>query len=106
LSIKNTSRGKYFRIVARVFADGVEVADLLIDQKLAFRYFGGKKQKLVLGFRKFNKTGRFMLKPKKSKIYFYGVDQDIYDCIMGFQTQSASKEMSILSQPLKTQNHS
>ena len=44
ITLKNTRRGKYFRIVARVFADGVEVADLLIEQKLAFRYFGGKKQ--------------------------------------------------------------
>lgn len=37
-----------------------------------------------------------MPKPKNSKIYFYDVDQDIYDCIVGFQTQSVSKEMSIL----------
>lgn len=44
IELKNTSRGKYFRIVARVFADRIEVADLLIDKKLAFRYFGGKKQ--------------------------------------------------------------
>ncbi|KAA0440369.1 MAG: thermonuclease family protein [Candidatus Thioglobus sp.] len=44
ISLKNTSRGKYFRIVAQVFADNVEVADLLIEKKLAFRYFGGKKQ--------------------------------------------------------------
>lgn len=36
ITLKDTKRGKYFRIVARVFADGVEVADLLIEQKLAF----------------------------------------------------------------------
>lgn len=44
IELKSTKRGKYFRIVASVFADDVEVADLLIEQKLAFRYFGGKKQ--------------------------------------------------------------
>jgi endonuclease YncB( thermonuclease family) len=48
IELKNTSRGKYFRIVAKVFADGVEVSDLLINQKLAFRYFGGKKQSWCL----------------------------------------------------------
>ncbi len=33
--LKNTSRGKYFRIVVKVFSDGVEVSDLLINQNLA-----------------------------------------------------------------------
>ncbi len=44
ITLKQTSRGKYFRIVGRVYADGVEVGEVLINQNLAFRYFGGKKQ--------------------------------------------------------------
>ncbi|VVH59034.1 hypothetical protein BSPCLSOX_1826 [uncultured Gammaproteobacteria bacterium] len=44
ITLKHTLRGKYFRIVGRVFADGIDVADVLIDKQLAFRYFGGKKQ--------------------------------------------------------------
>jgi hypothetical protein len=27
IELKNTSRGKYFRIVSKVFTDGVEVSD-------------------------------------------------------------------------------
>jgi len=38
-------RGKYFRIVGRLIADGVAVSDLLIQKKLAVLYDGGTKVK-------------------------------------------------------------
>ncbi|SMN00757.1 Micrococcal nuclease (thermonuclease) homologs [uncultured Candidatus Thioglobus sp.] len=43
ITLKNTGRGKYFRIVAQVFADGREAGKILIGENLAYRYFGGKK---------------------------------------------------------------
>jgi len=41
--LKNLKRGKYFRLVADVYADGVNVADRLIELELAVKYDGGKK---------------------------------------------------------------
>ncbi len=41
--LKQLSRGKYFRIVAHIFADGVNIGKILLKEKLAVRYFGGKK---------------------------------------------------------------
>ena len=38
-------RGKYFRIVARVIADGEDISDLLIERQLADPYDGGTKVK-------------------------------------------------------------
>ena len=38
-------RGKYFRIVGRLKADGVDISDLLIEQQLAVLYDGGTKRK-------------------------------------------------------------
>ncbi len=38
-------RGKYFRIVGRLKADGVDISDLLIEQQLAVLYDGGTKTK-------------------------------------------------------------
>jgi endonuclease YncB( thermonuclease family) len=38
-------RGKYFRIVGRLIADGVDIADLLIERQLAVLYDGGTKTK-------------------------------------------------------------
>ena len=38
-------RGKYFRIVGRLIADGVDILDLLIQQHLALLYDGGTKTK-------------------------------------------------------------
>jgi len=43
IEIKNYFRGKYFRIVADVFVDGVNVKDLLIKTGLAKPYDGGTK---------------------------------------------------------------
>jgi len=36
-------RGKYFRIVTRIEAHGVDISDLLIQQHLAVIYDGGSK---------------------------------------------------------------
>jgi len=38
-------RGKYFRIVGRLLADGVDISDLLIQKNLAVPYDGGTKTK-------------------------------------------------------------
>ena len=38
-------RGKYFRIVGRLIADGVDISDLLIERHLAVLYDGGTKGK-------------------------------------------------------------
>ncbi len=43
--LKNVRRGKYFRIIADVYADGENLAQLLIDVGYAKPYFGGKKPK-------------------------------------------------------------
>jgi len=38
-------RGKYFRIVGRLNADGVDISELLIERQLAVLYDGGTKTK-------------------------------------------------------------
>jgi len=38
-------RGKYFRVVGRLIADGVDISDLLIERLLAVLYDGGTKVK-------------------------------------------------------------
>jgi endonuclease YncB( thermonuclease family) len=38
-------RGKYFRIVGRLIADGVDISDLLIERHMAVLYDGGMKAK-------------------------------------------------------------
>ena len=38
-------RGKYFRNVGRIIADGVDISDLLIQRQLAVLYDGGTKTK-------------------------------------------------------------
>ena len=43
IDLKNMERGKYFRIVADVYADGENLAEALIDSGMAVRYDGGKK---------------------------------------------------------------
>ena len=45
IPLKNVERGKYFRIVARVEADGQDVSDLLIQEGLAVAYDGGAEGK-------------------------------------------------------------
>ncbi len=43
VELRHMKRGKYFRIVADVFADGKSVAEALLEQGLAVPYDGGKK---------------------------------------------------------------
>ena len=43
--LKEVKRGKYFRLVATVEADGQDVSDLLIQEGLAVPYEGGTKGK-------------------------------------------------------------
>ena len=45
IDVKDAERGKYFRLVARLEADGVDLSDLLIEKGLAVPYDGGKKVK-------------------------------------------------------------
>jgi len=43
IKLINLQRGKYFRVVANVLVDGVSLEQELLDNKLAYRYDGGKK---------------------------------------------------------------
>ena len=43
IDLKNLQRGKYFRIVADVYADGENLAEALVDSGMAVRYDGGKR---------------------------------------------------------------
>ena len=43
IDLKNIQRGKYFRIIADVYADGENLAKALVDSGMAVRYNGGKK---------------------------------------------------------------
>ena len=45
IELRNMQRGKYFRIVADVYADGHSVGDGLVREGLAVVYNGGKKVK-------------------------------------------------------------
>ena len=58
VKLVNLSRGKYFRLVADVIADGVNIADALIDADLAVPY-DGRKKKRTTGV---NKTGWHIVK--------------------------------------------
>ncbi len=45
IELRNMKRGKYFRIVADVYADGKSVGQSLIGSGLAVSYDGGTKTK-------------------------------------------------------------
>ncbi len=45
IDLLNAKRGKYFRVVARVLADGKDIGQTLIDQGMAVEYDGGTKTK-------------------------------------------------------------
>jgi endonuclease YncB( thermonuclease family) len=45
IELRNMQRGKYFRIVADVYADNKSLAKILIKKKLAVKYYGGTKLK-------------------------------------------------------------
>ena len=43
IKLNNLQRGKYFRVVADVMIDGVSLETELLENKLAYKYTGGKK---------------------------------------------------------------
>ncbi|WP_246072252.1 thermonuclease family protein [Catenovulum sediminis] len=45
IELKNIRRGKYFRIVADVYVDSVNISELLISNNLAVRYDGKRTKK-------------------------------------------------------------
>ena len=45
MDLLDAERGKYFRIVARVLADGKDIGQTLIDRGMAVEYDGEKKTK-------------------------------------------------------------
>jgi len=47
VELRNVSRGKYFRIVADVFIDGVNISEELISLDYAYPYNGGTKKEWV-----------------------------------------------------------
>ncbi len=44
IQLRNIKRGKYFRIIADVYADGISIAEQLLQHNLAYRYSGGKRK--------------------------------------------------------------
>lgn len=46
VDLKQTRRDKYFRILANVYADGVDVSQRLMEKKLAYPYFGCSKSEV------------------------------------------------------------
>tara|TARA_R110000824_G_scaffold217839_2_gene404306 strand:- start:1755 stop:2174 length:420 start_codon:yes stop_codon:yes gene_type:complete len=57
-AIDKKARGKYGRILGTIFADEININDLLLDEGHAIEYFGGSK----------NKT-KWWLEPKDEKKY-------------------------------------
>ena len=43
IKLNNLQRGKYFRMVANVMVDGVNLEQELLENELAYKYTGGKK---------------------------------------------------------------
>ena len=43
IKLTKLQRGKYFRVVADVYVDGVSLEQELLDNELAYKYTGGKK---------------------------------------------------------------
>ena len=43
ITLKNVNRDKYFRILADVYVDGINIANVLIKNKMAVPYNGGTK---------------------------------------------------------------
>ncbi len=46
IDLKNVDRDKYFRILADVQIDGVNLKDYLLKNNLAYKYEGGTKEKM------------------------------------------------------------
>lgn len=45
IELKNIKRGKYFRLIADVYIDGRNIAEILIKSGLASEYYGGPQTK-------------------------------------------------------------
>ena len=45
IDLREVERGKYFRLVAEVIADGENMSDLLLALGLAWPYDGGKRER-------------------------------------------------------------
>jgi endonuclease YncB( thermonuclease family) len=43
IKLTKLQRGKYFRVVADVYVDGISLEQELLDNELAYKYTGGKK---------------------------------------------------------------
>jgi micrococcal nuclease len=43
IELKNVKRDKYFRVIADVYVDGVDLAEELLKEGLAVKYSGGKR---------------------------------------------------------------
>jgi micrococcal nuclease len=43
IKLSKLQRGKYFRVVADVYVDGISLEQELLDNELAYKYTGGKK---------------------------------------------------------------
>ena len=46
IEIRDIKRDKYFRIVGKVYADGVSVGEMLLKKKLAYPYYGKTKSNI------------------------------------------------------------
>lgn len=44
IKLTNLQRGKYFRLVADVYVDGVNLTEVLVEKGLGYRYDGGTKE--------------------------------------------------------------
>lgn len=44
VTLRNARRGKYFRIIAEVYIDGISLAETLLEKGLAIEYNGKKKR--------------------------------------------------------------
>ena len=45
IDLREVERGKYFRLVAEVIADGENLSDVLLARGLAWPYDGGKRER-------------------------------------------------------------
>ena len=43
IKLTKLQRGKYFRVIADVYVDGVSLEQELLENELAYKYSGGKK---------------------------------------------------------------
>jgi len=44
IELRNMKRGKYFRIIADVYVDGKNLGEVLVNQGMARKYSGGKRE--------------------------------------------------------------